>query len=139
MGRRRTSESHPIGVDSISGEELETPGRLGMTILPGVKDPGRWDRDLGADLRRLSSRHGADVLVNLLEPKEFERYGVPDLLGFFDDSEAVAGADEATLRRLLTLHVRRERSEEDHLLEVLRSGHVAAVLRRAAELWRGKG
>ena len=57
---------------------------------------------------------------------------------FFEDPEAVAGADEATLRRLLTLHVRKERFAENHLLEMLRSGHVAAVLRRAGELRRGK-
>ena len=80
MGRRRTSESHPIGVDFVGGEELGTSGRLGMTILPGVKDPGRWNRDLETDLRRLSSHHGADVLVNLLEREEFGRYGVPDVL-----------------------------------------------------------
>jgi len=55
---------------------------------------------------------------------------------FFDDSEAVAGADEATLRRLLTLHTRQERLDEDHLLNMLHSGHVSAILRRARELGR---
>lgn len=51
-----------------------------MTILPGVKDPGRWDRELEADLERLTGRYGADALVTLLERKEFERYGVPGFL-----------------------------------------------------------
>ncbi len=79
MGRRRsrTSDNHPIGVDFIEGEALGAPGRLGMTILPGVKDPGRWDRDLTADLRRLKSHHQADTLLTLLEQEEFRRYGVP--------------------------------------------------------------
>ncbi len=53
------------------------PGKLGMTILPGVKDPGRWDRDLETDLLRLRRHHKTDALVTLLEPEEFERYGVP--------------------------------------------------------------
>ena len=80
-GRRtRTSESHPIEVDFVGGEALGAPGRLGMTILPGVRDPGRWDRELEADLRRLEEHHAADALVTLLEREEFELYGVPDLL-----------------------------------------------------------
>jgi ADP-ribosylglycohydrolase/protein-tyrosine phosphatase len=51
-----------------------------MTICPGAKDPGRWDRDLGRDLDELKQHHAADTLVTLLEREEFERYGVPDLL-----------------------------------------------------------
>ncbi len=76
--RTRNSDSHPLRVDFLEGETLGLPGRLGMTILPGVKDPGRWDRDLGADLDRLKRRYEADTLVTLLEPEEFEMYGVPD-------------------------------------------------------------
>ena len=78
--RMRTSESHPIRVDFVGQETLGLPGRLGMTICPGVKDPGRWYRDLGTDLDQLRRRHHADVLITLLEREEFERYGVPDLL-----------------------------------------------------------
>ncbi len=80
MGRSRTSEEHPIGVDFIDERSFGLPGRLGMTILPGVKDPGRWDRDLSSDLHRLKEHYGVNVLVNLLEREEFARYGVPDLL-----------------------------------------------------------
>ncbi len=62
-------------------EMLGLPGaRLGMTILPGVKDPGRWDRDLGVDLERLTGRYKTDTLVTLLEEEEFELYGVPGFL-----------------------------------------------------------
>ncbi len=61
----------------VDGEVLGLPGRLGMTILPGVKDPGRWDRDLEIDLFRLKRHHKTDALVTLLEREEFERYGVP--------------------------------------------------------------
>lgn len=78
--RTRTSERHPIRVDFVGQETLGLPGRLGMTICPGVKDPGRWDRDLGRDLDMLEQHHHADTVVTLLEHKEFERYGVPDLL-----------------------------------------------------------
>jgi hypothetical protein len=56
-GRTRTSERHPIRVDFVEGEALGAPRRLGMTILPGVKDPGRCERDLGSDLSRLKQHY----------------------------------------------------------------------------------
>ncbi len=77
--RVRDSQDHPIRVDFLEGEVLGLPGRLGMTILPGVKDPGRWDRELEPDLTRLTRHYGTDTLVTLLEREEFAMYGVPDL------------------------------------------------------------
>ncbi len=74
------SREKDLRVDFFEPEVLGLPGRLGMTILPGVKDPGRWDRDLGADLERLRRRYETDALVTLLEEDEFELYGVPDFL-----------------------------------------------------------
>lgn len=73
----RTSKTHPLEVDFLEPDVLGLPGCLGMTILPGVKDPGRWDRELEPDLLRLKRHYEADTLVTLLERKEFERYGVP--------------------------------------------------------------
>lgn len=49
------------------------PGRLGMTIAPGKRDPfERQDlhRDLDEDVTRLRAVYGADVLVSLVEEKE---------------------------------------------------------------------
>ncbi len=57
-----------------------------MTILPGVKHPGRWDRELEPDLQRLRQFYGTDALVTLLESEEFERYGVPGFLKRARDS-----------------------------------------------------
>ncbi len=50
------------------------------------------------------------------------------------DPVMLADADLLTLRRLLTLHVRAERFNEEHLAEMLRSGHITAILRRLAQL-----
>ncbi|CAA9505370.1 MAG: ADP-ribosylglycohydrolase family protein [uncultured Rubrobacteraceae bacterium] len=77
--RTRNSESHPIRVDFLDEDATGLPGRLGMTILPGVRDPGRWNRDLEDDLHRLKWHYAADALVTLLEREEFETYGVPGL------------------------------------------------------------
>lgn len=69
-----------LEVDFLGADVLGLPGRLGMTILPGVKHPGRWDRELEPDLLRLKRHHEADALVTMLEQDEFERYGVPGFL-----------------------------------------------------------
>jgi len=79
----RTSETHPIYADFVTGEHTGTPGRLGMTFAPGMKTPGRhgrWERDLEADLRVLREEHGADVLVSVVEEHEYGGYGIPELL-----------------------------------------------------------
>jgi Family of unknown function (DUF6508) len=52
----------------------------------------------------------------------------------FLDPEVIARASLDDVRRLLTLHVRKERLCEGHLAEMITSGHVAAVLRRLGEL-----
>lgn len=51
-----------------------------------------------------------------------------------DDPDAVRSADLLTCRKLLTTHVRANRFSEGHLAGVIKSGHIAAVLLRAAEL-----
>ncbi len=78
-----TSESDPILVDLLPGEEASTPGRLGMTFAPGMwanSVRGRWERNLAADMTALEKQHGADVLVSLMEDFEYGYYGIPELL-----------------------------------------------------------
>jgi ADP-ribosyl-[dinitrogen reductase] hydrolase len=53
---------------------------------------------------------------------------------YIEDPAALRSADESTLRRLLTLHSRADRFNEGHFVEMLESGHITAILRRAKEL-----
>ncbi len=46
----------------------------------------------------------------------------------------LADAGLGTIRKILTTHVRREHFEDGHLAGVVRSGHIAAVLKRLAAL-----
>jgi len=75
----RPSLTHPLIVDSV-----ETPGggRIGLTFCPGKKQAraasGSWNRDLDADLDAIRA-WGAEVLVSLIEPAEYQRLGVEDL------------------------------------------------------------
>ncbi len=48
--------------------------------------------------------------------------------------ETLAGADLLTIRKLFTLHLRKERFCDGHLAAMVECGHVAAVLRRLGEL-----
>jgi hypothetical protein len=50
------------------------------------------------------------------------------------DEAALQQADEETLGKLLTLHIRRDRFFEGHLANMIESGHIAAILRRMREL-----
>ena len=50
------------------------------------------------------------------------------------DRTSVESADLATIRRLLTAHVRADRFTEGHLAAVLKSGHITAMLRRLKEI-----
>ena len=55
-------------------------GAIGVTFAPGKVDLRRgWDRDLEADLTRLRSAFGIDVIVSLMEPWEYDHLGIADL------------------------------------------------------------
>ena len=50
------------------------------------------------------------------------------------DERALARADLSTLRKLLVVHVRKDRFLEGHFAEMLASGHLVAILRRVVAL-----
>ncbi len=124
----RTSTSHPLRVDFVDGEALGLPGRLGMTILPGVRDSGRWNRHLETDLLRLKRHHKTDALVTLLEREEFERYGVP---GFVERArEAGIEVVHFPIRDVAT--PRKSQSDEyaaliERILDLLSDGQTVVV------------
>ena len=69
----RNSKGCPIRVDYTPADVLHLPegsGILGMTLAPGVKD-WNWDRDMKTDMQRLREHWRTDVLVSLLESKEY--------------------------------------------------------------------
>ena len=49
---------------------------------------------------------------------------------YFENPDSLATADLETLRKLLTLHVRKERFCDGHLLAMFDAGHIQAILRR---------
>ena len=61
----------PIYVDFLDQGDTGLPGRIGMTIAPGKKADGWWDRDLDTDLKRLRDEYSCDLLVSLMEDDEY--------------------------------------------------------------------
>lgn len=77
-----TSDTHPIAVDFLPNPILNLPGKLGMTTAPGRIATGMdqcWERDLNQDLQRLRQHYGTDLLISLLEQREFEIIHTPHL------------------------------------------------------------
>lgn len=75
-----TSEDQPIVLDWLRGPWT---GRIGLTFAPGkrqdVRQGAPWDRDLHADVARLSDVYGVSSLVSLIEDHEFVSLGIEEL------------------------------------------------------------
>ena len=74
-----TTMSSPIRVDWVDLAKVpglaESPGRLGMTFLPGKKGHGLFgehDRDLDDDVGRLRDAYAVDTFVLLVEDHELD-------------------------------------------------------------------
>ncbi|MFZ4534904.1 cyclin-dependent kinase inhibitor 3 family protein [Propionivibrio sp.] len=53
-------------------------GRIGLTLCPGKKDPGHWNRNLSEDLKVIRA-WGATTVVTLIEDHEFQMLGIETL------------------------------------------------------------
>lgn len=76
----RTSETHPIRIDSVAPPD--DWGAIGMSLCPGKHQPngltGAWQRDLNRDLARIRD-WGAIMVVSLIEAHEFKSLRVEPL------------------------------------------------------------
>lgn len=82
-----SDSSQPIRVNWVETGRTGTSGMLGMTLAPGRKDVGRtarYERNLGFDLHTLRDKHKVDVLVNLIEEKEFKYLKITDYFRLAD-------------------------------------------------------
>lgn len=73
----KNSRTSPLQIaELLLGKE---EGRLGLTLCPGKKDPGRqWDRDLRTDLTAIRA-WGASTIVTLIEDHEFHLLAIENL------------------------------------------------------------
>ena len=76
---RRRIMTKALYVDFLDAQDTGLPGRIGLTIAPGKKADGWWDRDLDTDLKRLRDDYSCDVLVSLMEDHEYRWLHIEDL------------------------------------------------------------
>lgn len=55
---------------------------------------------------------------------------------YYQNPERITTADLKTIRRLFTVHIKKDRFCEGHLLSVLESGHITMMLQRLAIIFR---
>ena len=60
----------------------------------------------------------------------------PEAIRLYENPDLLAEADLATIRKLLTLHIRKDRFSEGHLAAMVEVGHISAILTRLAEIRR---
>ena len=107
---------------------LESPGfAFGEVVAqPGTFGYARMAPEVDAFVQALCDN-------GWVEP--FDWSGFQDeAIGYFEEPSRLETADLETIRKLLTLHVRKDRFCEGHFLEMLNAGHIQAVLRRLAAL-----
>ncbi|MFH1071148.1 MAG: DUF6508 domain-containing protein [Candidatus Glassbacteria bacterium] len=62
----------------------------------------------------------------------------PEARKYWSDPELIREADVSTLRKLLTIHVRKDRFCDGHLAQAIKCGQITAILKRIEAL-KGKG
>ena len=77
---KRTSLTHPLQIAAVAA--APALGRVGVTFCPGKRDShamtGQWDRNLALDLDAVRA-WGARAVVTLVEQKELDILGVPEM------------------------------------------------------------
>ena len=116
-------------------------GRL-LTFLPLFEQPGysygEW-RSPPGQFAYFAANEDVGRFIQVLyedgwiEPFDWARWQ-PRAEALYRDPAAIARARLSTLRKLLTLHARKDRFCEGHLASMLGEGHIVAILRRIAEL-----
>jgi hypothetical protein len=124
----------------------EPPGkpnaRAILAFLPVLEAPGfRFGEMVAKPAQFPYARMAPEVagLVQALygsgwvEPFDWSEFQ-DEAIGYFENPSRLETVDLETVRKLLTLHVRKDRFCEGHFLEMLEKGHIQAILRRLAQL-----
>jgi len=87
---------------------------------------GGWDQWEAPELAQfVSELYNIDFLIQFDWPDWQD-----EALRFYNDSNLIEQADITTIRKLLTLHVRKDRFVEGHLIGMFEDGHIQNILHR---------
>ena len=82
----------------------------------------------------LSSLHSSIYEAGLVEEYDWGSWQ-DEAMRISADVNILSKIDLDTIKKLLTLHVRKERFCEGHLSAVCQSGQIMVILKRLKELW----
>ena len=113
-----------------------------LKFLPIFEQPGyvfgEWHSPAGQFPYYSMSREVLDFIQALSAQEIIFSFDWPswqeEAVQYVSDPGAVERADLLTLRKLLTLHVRKDRFVEGHLANMMERGHITAVLRQLKKI-----
>ena len=123
--------SNPIPPQDISNvlHHLPLLSRPGFVFGEWRTPPGQLPY-VEYSLEALAFMHDAAKLMLVFDWPEWKEQARL----YIDDPQQLAQADLLTLRKLLTTHLRLDRFNEGHLLQMHENGHLVALLQRLAEI-----
>lgn len=141
----KKSEDTPINLALISPECINEVVSFipKLQSIPAEKI-ARWGHGEGTDgARELSLEPSYHPVIrelmrslneyHFVQPFDWSRWQ-PTAEKIFHEPSLVAKASLETCAKLLTLHVRKDRFRGGHFGEMVRSGHISAILQRLAKL-----
>ena len=107
---------------------FDSPGfKFGETVAPPGQFPyARMAPEVDGLIKSLYDN-------GWVEPFDWSEFQ-DEAIGYFENPTRLETADLETIRKLLTLHVRKDRFCDGHFLEILEAGQIQAILRRLATL-----
>ncbi len=115
-----------------------------LSYLPSFEQPGY---DFGEMIEEKGALPWADYSGEVMEFYRdlYSHHFIVDFdwsswqhvaIEYFQNPELITTADLTTIRRLFTIHIRKDRFCEGHLLSVLESGHITMMLQRLATIYK---
>jgi hypothetical protein len=114
-----------------------------LRYIPVFEDPGfepivRFSSVEGGEPYPIWADEVRDFYRELHYDKFLLEYDTPELQRelrtYIDDPSLISDIDLQTICRLFTAHLQRETFSEGHFPEMVRCGHMSALLRRLAEI-----
>jgi O-acetyl-ADP-ribose deacetylase len=124
-GIRQVLEFLPIFEEGYEGELYEWvtfEKQNGVTQMPYV--------DYSPEVMRFRSALGSAGFIHPYDWMAWQE----EASRYLNEFDLLKTADLETLRKLFTLHVRRDRFVEGHFAEMIDTGHIRALLHRLKEL-----
>lgn len=118
--------------------EPDYPGVLYTWTPSRMQDDGTWNMPYVTYSQEMLRFLGALGSAGFITPYDWVAWQ-DEAWRYVRDPDLLKDADLDTLRKLLTLHVRKDRFVEGHLAEMIDLGHIRAILQRLKVIYSWGG